>query len=167
MHPLKINLRIGGLTDAPSDQSKRGLEKIFSDTCCSPEWESNMMGWLLTHLAFILPTTYICYHQNFHLMNTKKATMHLMLDAIGEAHLMLKKLGYEIRPESEDELYKSNRGGKLRKIFFLFKTPAGKFVICNHCRNGVREMAELDEAFELLRKKSGLLMPAWDTLRNQ
>ena len=166
MHTPKISLLIGGLEHYPSKELQSIITTIFSDTSCQIEWEENMQGWLLTHLAFILPTTYICYHQNFHLAKTDIATMKLMIEAVKEAHIMLKESGYQIRPVNEDKSYDTDYSKKMKKLFLLFKTPAGKFVISNHCKHGVTEMIELDKQFQFLRQKSNTPMPAWDKLRN-
>jgi len=79
----------------------------------------------------------------------------------------MKKLGYSIRPDGEEEAFAEKRKKKQRSLYLMVKTPAGKYVISTYCAHAVDEMTALDEKFEELKRKSVKPMPAWDKLRNE
>jgi 2-dehydropantoate 2-reductase len=166
MHFNKIPMTIGGLTECLTSEFTKRIITSFEKTRYQLTWEQHMKGWLLSHAAHILPTAYICYSLDCNLRRASKEQICLVVDAVTEAHKMLKKLNYPIRPEGEEEAFAKNRKKKLRMLYLMLKTPAGKFVISNHCANAVGEMTALDQAFEESKRKAGLSMPAWDKLRN-
>lgn len=167
MHPFHVGMTIGGLKEHLTSDFQKCIIAAFEKTGYQLTWEQNMEGWLLSHAAHILPTAYICYSVNCNLRRTSKEQIHLAIDAIAEAHKMLKKLGYPIRPDGEEEAYKENRKKKQRLLYLMVKTPAGKYVISTHCSHATLEMSALDQKFEELRTKAGVSMPAWDNLRNK
>jgi len=119
----------------------------------------------LAHAAHILPTAYICYSLDCNLKRTSREQISLVVDSVVEAHDMLRKLGYPIRPDGEEKAYEENRKKKQRFLYFMVKTPAGKYVISTHCAHAVDEMTALDQKFEELKRRAGMPMPAWDKLR--
>lgn len=126
-----------------------------------------MKRWLLSHAAHILPTAYICYSLDCNLRRASKEQISLVVDTVAEAHKMLKKLEYPIRPDGEEEAFVENRKKKQIMLYLMVKTPAGKFVISNHCTNAVVEMIALDREFQKLQIKADMYMADWDKLRKE
>lgn len=165
MHFNKVPMTVGGLTECLTAEFTKRIIKSFEKTGYQLTWEQHMKGWLLSHAAHILPTAYICYSLDCNLRRASKEQISLVVDAVAEAHKMLKKLEYPIRPDGEEEAFGENRNKKQILLYLMVKTSAGKFVISNHCANAVGEMTALDHAFEELKRKAGMSMPAWDKLR--
>ena len=167
MHFNRLIMTLGGLTEHLTTEFKRNIIMAFEKTVYKLIWEQHMEGWLLSHVAHILPTAYICYSLDCNLKRARKEKISMAVEAVAEAHKMLKKLGYPIRPDGEEEAYVEKRKKKQRMLYLMVKTPAGKFVISNHCANAICEMTALDREFEKLKRKSGMSMPAWDKLRKE
>lgn len=166
MH-FSVGMTVGGLRGKLTTQFENRIITAFAETKYRLTWEQNMEGWLLSHAASILPTAYICYSLDCNLKRVSKKQISLIVDAVVEAHEMLKKLGYQIRPDGEAEIYTINRNKKQRLLYIMLKTPVGKFVISNHCAHAIAEMTALDHKFEELKRKAGIPMPAWDKLRKE
>lgn len=166
MH-FKVAMTIGGLRDDLTAEFRKRIITAFEKTGYQLTWEQHMEGWLLSHAAHILPTAYICYSLDCNLKRASKEQISLVVDAVVEAHKMLKELGYPIRPDGEEEAFAGSRKKKQRMLYLMVKTPAGKFVISNHCANAVGEMTALDREFEKLRGKANVVMPSWDKLRSE
>lgn len=167
MHPIRLGMTIGGLIGHLASEFQKKIIAAFEKTGYQLAWEQHMEGWLLSHAAHILPTAYICYSLDCNLKRTSKEQISLVIDAVVEAHKMLKKLGYPIRPDGEEEAFEEKRKKKQRSLYLMVKTPVGKYVISTHCAHAVDEMTALDEKFEELKRKAGMAMPAWDKLRNE
>ncbi|WP_297421753.1 ketopantoate reductase family protein [Clostridium sp.] len=165
MHFIKVPMTVGGLIEHLTAEFTKRIITTFEKTGYQLTWEEHMEGWLISHVAHILPTAYICYSLDCNLKRASKEKINLVIDAIVEAHKMLKKLGYPIRPDGEEEAFIKNRKKKQIMLYLMVKTPAGKFVISNHCANAVGEMIALDREFEKLQIKADMHMPAWDKLR--
>lgn len=163
MH-FKVSMTIGGLNSPLSTDFLQLLQTAFRKTAYQLDWESHMEGWLLSHAAHILPTAYLCYIHNGYLKYSTNEQLHLAVDAVAQAHQMLRQLGYPIRPDGEEDGYTISRKKKLRSLYLMVKSPAGKFVITTHCINAIGEMTALSNAFDQLRQESNVPMPAWDTL---
>ncbi len=162
-----LRLAIGSLDGMLSRELKSKILSAFQLVKIRLVFEPHMDAWLKCHMAFILPIAYVCYAVNCRLPGASKQQLAMIIDATKEAHAMLKKLGYPIRPDGEEEFF---AGGRIKAFLFLWimaKTPLGRLVASDHCRNAVQEMSELDEAFENLRKQAGVPMPVWDQLRKQ
>ena len=166
MH-FKVAMMVGGLTEHLTAEFKKSIITAFEKTGYQLTWEQHMEGWLLSHVAHILPTAYICYSLDCNLKRASKEQISLVVDAVVEAHKMLKKFGYPIRPDGEEEAFVGNRKKKQRMLYLMVKTLAGKFVISNHCANAVGEMTALDQEFEELKRKASVPMPSWDKLRKE
>lgn len=148
MH-FKVSMTIGGLIENLSVEFYNSIMIAFEKTEYRLTFERNMEGWLLSHAAHILPI------------------FILAVDAIIEAHMVLKRLGYPIRPYGEEESYIKNSKKKQQVLYLLVKTPAGKFIISNHCSNAVGEMMALDLKFQELNEQACISMPAWAQLRKE
>lgn len=165
MHPIHVGMTIGGLREELSSDFQECILSAFKNTGYRLTWERNMEGWLMSHASRILPTAYLCYSLDCQLRRASKQQIRLSVNAVAEAHHMLNSLGYPIRPDGEAEAYQEKRRKKQRGLFWMLKTPAGKYVIGIHCAHAVAEMTALDLDFEKLKQKAGIRMPAWDTLR--
>lgn len=166
MH-FSVGMTVGGLSGDLTTEFQNSIIKAFAETKYKLTWEQYMEAWLLSHVASILPTAYICYSLNCNLRRASKKQINLVVDAVVEAHEMLKNLGYQIRPDGKEKAYVVNRKKKQRSLYFMVKTPAGKFVISNHCAHAANEMTALDQKFEELKKNTGMPMPAWNKLRKE
>lgn len=166
MH-FKVELTIGGLKSSIEGQFKSDITKAFNDTKCKIIYENNMEGWLLSHAAHVLPTAYLCYILDGNLKRATIKQIEMAVEAVNEAHNMLKQLGYPICPDGEEEEYSIKRKSKMLKLFFMMKSPAGKFVISTHCMNAVKEMMTLDKTFKEVITKSNVTMPAWEQLERE
>lgn len=167
MHPFRVGMTVGGLRENLTSDIQKNILTAFMNTGYQLTWEQNMEGWLLSHAAHILPTAYICYSLDCNLKRTSKKQIGLIVDAVVEAHEMLKKLGYPIRPVGEEEAFGEKRKKKQKSLYLMVKTPAGKYVISTHCAHAVAEMIALDQKFEELKRKANMSMPAWDQLRRE
>lgn len=165
MH-FKVSMTIGGLHKELNDEFKKVIAAAFAKTDYTVKIESDMEGWLLSHAAHVLPTAYICYCYDGNLKKADMKKVKLAVEAVKEAHDMLKGLGYNIRPDGEEEKYTAKSKKKMMSLYFMLKTCAGKFVISNHCMSAVNEMSALDRKFMELRLRAGGEMKAWDELRN-
>lgn len=165
MHSFHVGMTIGGLREYLSSDFQKSICAAFDGTGYQLTWEQNMEGWLLSHAAHILPTAYLCYSLNCHLRHASKEQICLTIDAVAEAHKILQKLGYPIRPEEEEKAFEEKRERKRRALYWLVKTPAGKYVISTHCSHAIAEMTALDREFEKLKQQAVLPAPAWDQLR--
>lgn len=166
MH-FSVGMTVGGLRGQLNKEFQNCLIKAFTETKYQLTWEQYMEGWLLSHAASVLPTAYICYSLNCNLRRASREQINLVVDAVAEAHEMLKKLGYPVRPDGQEETYTVNRKKKKRLLYLMVKTPAGKFVISNHCAHAVGEMTALDQKFEELKRKADMPMPEWNKLRKE
>jgi len=124
-----------------------------------------MDAWLKSHLAFILPICYVCYATDGVLPRATRRQRDDIIDAAQEAHAMLKRLGYAIRPDGEEAFFKERRVACRAFLTLLAKTPFGRLAASDHAMRAVGEMRALDEAFERLRREAGVPMPVWDRLR--
>lgn len=163
---LRIGMTVGGLRGPLSSEFHNKIIEAFVKTGYRLTWEKNMESWLVCHLAFILPMCYICYHLDCNLKSITKEQISKVIDAVVEAHQLLKKLGYQIRPDGEEEFFLQGRQKNQKLLYLMAKTPFGKLAASDHCAHAVEEMSVLDEAFEELRKKTDCPMPVWEELRN-
>lgn len=164
---FKPAITLGGLKSALSEEFKKLLKSSFAATPYRLTFEDNMENWLLTHTARILPTAFLCYILVGNLKRASKDQALLCVDATAEAFAALKKLGYSICPVNEEESYITYRNKKVRSLYFTLKSPAGKFVISNHCKNAVNEMTALSNAFDKIKKTSNTPMQAWKKLKEE
>lgn len=160
MHFNKIKLKVGGLDHNISADFEKNLKKVFADTSYKLYFKHNMESYLLYHVVSVLPTCYICYRLRGKLSNTSIKQVKLAVLARNEGKKLLESLGYEKRLDNENNIM------KCIKLYILMKSPAGKFVISNHCMNAVSEMKGLDLEFKKLREKDNTSMISWDYLRS-
>ncbi len=162
-----VGMTIGPLNGELSNVFKTKIERAFQNVKYRLTWEQNMDAWLKCHLAFILPIAYVCYAVDCHLRRATKIQLNMIIEAAKEAHVMLKKLGYPIRPDGEEEFFTTGREKAKQLLWIMAKTPLGRLAASDHCRNAVHELSDLDQAFENLREQAAIPMPAWEQLRKQ
>ena len=93
-----------------------------------------------------------------------------MFDASHEAFECLKKKGITVYPMGDDKFYGSGAQGKLMKFlyFIMAKSKIGDLIACEHCRNAVSEMEEIDLFYEkLLNDCLPSDLVTWNRLRSQ
>ncbi|MGB4659104.1 MAG: 2-dehydropantoate 2-reductase N-terminal domain-containing protein [Mobilitalea sp.] len=161
----RVGMTIGGVKSILSPDFRMQLTKAFSNTGYRLTDECNMDAWLQCHVAFILPICYVCYMLNGHLERAGKTQINQIIEATIEAHVMLKALGYPIRPVGEEEFFTSSRRKCYWMLRIMSKTPIGRLAASDHAMHAVNEMHSLDEAFESLRQQTDVPMPTWSTLR--
>lgn len=161
-------LACGGVWEAASQSAQALLSRLIAGSKYKIEWFASMESVYLSHLAMILPISYLCYACGCDLRKTTRAQLSLGMDAISEGYGLLTALGVPILPEGSEKVFQSGSARKKMfwKLFLMAKTPIGRLAASDHCRAAVAEMAALDEAFQSLRKRLPTFpMPAWDTLR--
>lgn len=104
----------------------------------------------------------------------------MMLEASHEAYEFLKEKNITIYPINDDKFFgKGIRGRAMGFLYFVMaKTKMGDMVACEHCRNAVSEMEQLDLFYgklmdgypvEKLRvwQKLRSQMPSWEELHRK
>lgn len=162
-----IGMTVGGLKDKLPSDFQTQLIKAFSNTGYHLTYEEDMDAWLKCHMAFILPICYVCYALSGRLPRADKSQINQIIDAACEAHAVLKKLGYRIRPDGEEEYFTIGRRKCYWMLRIMAKTPLGRLAASDHAMHAVAEMRALDDAFELLRSHVQNRMPVWDSLRKE
>ncbi|MDR1640804.1 MAG: ketopantoate reductase family protein [Clostridiales bacterium] len=162
------SLSLGGLREGAPNDIKEIISNAFSRTKYELKWVDGMDAWYKSHLALILPVSYLCYALGCDLRQATLLQCRQALEAAGEACGLLKTLGYPILPEGSESAYRMGlkRGVASLGMFAATKTSIGELAASEHCKNAVVEMRALDEAFACLRKGApNYPMPAFDALR--
>ena len=158
-----------GLVHGPlGQQDKLALEQAFRNTEFRLNFQHDMYGWYLSHLAFILPVAYLCYALDCDLTKADRAGLRLCVDAAREGFDLLRALEVPILPAGEDEYFAPGpkRALLMAMLWIATKTALGRLMASDHCRNAVAEMRVLDEEFMALRLgQPALALPRWDALR--
>ena len=160
---------LGALHEMPSDSTKLKIENMFSGTGYNLNWQSDMESYLICHPAAILPMGYLSYICDGNLRKSTRSQRKMMFDASHEAYEFLKAKGITIYPKDDDKFYSFGFRGILMKLlyFFMAKTEIGDLVACEHCRNAVTEIEEIDRFYEnLLSESPEVPMENWRKLRS-
>ncbi len=158
-------MTIGGL-EAPLPQAFQDVvQRAFDGARYQLKWENHMDAWLKSHLAFILPICYVCYATGGVLPRASGSQLNDIIDATIEAHALLKRLGYPIRPDGEEGYFTEKRKKCMSLLRLMARTPIGKLAASDHAMHAVGEMQALDAAFERLKDRAGVPMPVWERLR--
>lgn len=94
----------------------------------------------------------------------------MMLEASHEAYDFLKDRGFTVYPLNDDKYFeKSIRGCMMSFLYFVMaKTKIGDLAACEHCRNAVSEMEQLDLLYEkLMEGYPAEKLKTWQKLRSQ
>lgn len=161
-------MTLGRLYSEASPAEKETIKALFAGTKYQLVWMPDMDGWLKTHMAFILPTVYLCYTVNCDLRKATKTQRKAILEATIEGEQLLKLLGIPILPAGEEESYTGVRRKVVEAMLFIMaKTKIGELAATDHCRHAVAEMEGLEQAWNELRaQKPDCPMPHWDALRS-
>lgn len=165
VHTKHPDFDIGDL-DGENDY-KSIIERIFKETRFKVHCHANMDDFFKTHIAFIMPLAYLAYMSNCDLRKIagNKKVLNSGIDAIIEGCDVLVKLGYKIDPESSERFIKNHRRIAYLGLKVCAATPLGRLGISDHCKSGWREMDYLDKVLLELIKKSNLLTPNINELR--
>ncbi len=162
----KSSMTIGGI-NGMSKEFVKTIKEVFRATGYQLKKEPNMDAWLKCHMAFILPICYLCYGLDGKLKRVRSKQISNVFDAVIEAHEMLKKLGYPIRPDGEEEYFLQGRKEHETMLFLMAKTPLGMLAAGDHAMHAVDEMKKLDKEFMKLKAEAGIQMPVWEKLRSE
>ena len=161
---------IGLLHGQANDELMRQVARIFSGTKYKLNWQADMENYLICHPAAILPIGYLSYICGGDLRKSTRTQRRMMFEASREAYDFLKASGITIYPKGDDAFYGSGIRGKLMKFlyFVMAKTSIGDLVACEHCRNAVTEMEEIDLFFvKLMDGYPGEKLSVWNELRSK
>jgi 2-dehydropantoate 2-reductase len=162
------NMDIGGLHAMPDEATRKQLETVFAGSGYRLRWQTNMEGYLICHLAAILPICYLTYTCNGNLRAANGKQRKQMRLSSREAYAMLESLGIPILPAEDEKYYQPGVKGTLMQFvyFLMSKTEMGDLIACAHCRNAWEEIEMLDRAFEKINEKApNFPMPNWNELK--
>ena len=165
-----VGMTVGGATAPLSGVFRLRLKTAFEGVKYKLTFYSDMDEWLKCHLAFVLPTCYVCYACNGDLTRATRQQRGAILDAAYEGCQMLKDLGIPVNDAQNTQLYKPGTPGRRQMeamVFLMAKTPLGRLCASDYAMYAVQEMQYLDEAFEALRRQAGTAMPMWEKLRSE
>lgn len=157
--------QLHGETDA---RLKKWVENLFKGTKYKINWKGDMENYLICHPAAILPIAYLSYICGGNLSKSTRSQRKAMYDASHEAYEFLKTKGIT-DPSGDDKFYSNGLYGALMKFlyFVMSKTSMGDLIACEHCRNSVSEMEQIDLFFtDLLKDYPASKLTAWNSLKN-
>ena len=164
------NMDIGQLHGAADPRLRKWTEKLFEGTPYKLNWQDDMEAYLLCHPAAILPIAYLAYICGGDLRRSTKEQRRMMSEASHEAYEALKAKGIPIYPRGDDQFYENGMRGKVMQLLYLVmaKSKIGDLVACEHCRNAVSEMEQIDLFYEALLKDCPQeKLKTWNRLRAQ
>ena len=94
----------------------------------------------------------------------------MMVDASHEAYACLKEKGIPIYPKGDDKFFEKGPRGTVMQLLYLVmaKSKIGDLVACEHCRNAVSEMEQIDLFYEdLMKDYPPEKLKIWNALRSQ
>ena len=147
---------------------KKWTERLFAGTSYKLNWQEDMEAYLICHPAAILPIGYLSYICNGNLRTSTKEQRRMMVDASHEAYEALKAKGIPIYPKGDDQFYGNGVRGKGMQLLYLLmaKSKIGDLIACEHCRNAVSEMEQIDLFYEeLLKDYPSDKLKTWNRLR--
>lgn len=170
--------RLHGKTDA---ETKRRVETLFSGVRLRLSWQPDMESFLVCHPAAILPIGYLAYICDGDMTRSTRRQRRLMFDATHEAYEFLKAKGITVCPAGDDKFYeKGPRSALMKFLYFVMakNRSIGDLIACEHCRNAVTEMEQIDLWYEALMKdrpkdklqnwnRLRMQMPAWEELHRK
>ena len=176
-----VTMDIGQLHGETDRATKHAVEELFSGAKYRLSWQPDMESFLICHPAAILPIGYLAYICEGDMTSSTHAQRRLMVEASHEAYEILKAKGITICPAGDDKFYdKGPRGALMKFLYFVMakNRGVGDLIACEHCRNAVTEMEQIDLFYEELMKdypKDRLQswirlrgqMPAWEALHQK
>jgi 2-dehydropantoate 2-reductase len=171
---------LGLLHGRTGPKLRKWMEKLFEGTSYKLNWQEDMEAYLICHPAAVLPIAYLAYICEGDLRSSTKDQRRMMVDASHEAYEALKAEGIPICPEGDDRFYEKGMRGKAMQLLYLImaKSRIGDLIACEHCRNAVTEMEEIDRFYEDLLKgcpqeklrtwnRLRGMMPSWEELHKR
>lgn len=176
-----VSMDIGRLHGETDKETKDTVEALFSGAKYRLSWQSDMENYLICHPAAILPIGYLAYICEGDMTSSTRKQRRLMIDASHEAYEFLKAQGVTICPAGDDKFYdKGPRGALMKFLYFVMakNRSLGDLIACEHCRNAVTEMEQIDLFYKELMKdypKDRLRnwnklrghMPSWESLHEK
>lgn len=167
---LSGGMDIGQLHGETNSKLKKWVQRMFEGTDYKLNWQGDMESYLLCHVAAILPIGYLTYICGGDLRRSTGEQRKMMLEASHEAYEFLKDRGFTVYPLNDDKYFvKGIRGGVMSFLYFaMAKTKIGDLAACEHCRNAVSEMEQLDLFYEkLMEGYPAEKLKTWRKLRSQ
>ena len=161
---------IGQLHRETDPRLKKLVGRLFAGTAYKLNWQEDMEAYLICHPAAILPIAYLSYICDGDLRHSTKEQRRMMVDASHEAYECLKAKGIPICPEGDDKFFESGVRGTAMQLLYLImaKSQIGDLVACEHCRNAVTEMEQIDRFYEdLMKDCPPEKLKVWNELRSQ
>ena len=160
--------RLHGETDA---ETRDMVGALFSGAKYQLHWQSDMESYLLCHPAAILPIGYLAYICDGDMTSSTHAQRRLMFEASREAYAFLKSRGLARCTAGDDKFYEKGPLGALMKFLYFVMAKnrgVGDLIACEHCRNAVTEMEQIDLFYEELMKDYPRdRLQSWNRLRGQ
>lgn len=159
---------LGQLHGNADPRLKKWTERLFEGTSYKLNWQEDMEAYLICHPAAILPIAYLSYICDGDLRTSTKGQRRMMVDASHEAYEALKAKGIPIYPKGDDKFFANGVRGKGMQLLYLVmaKSKIGDLIACEHCRNAVSEMEQIDLFYEeLLKGYPSDKLKTWDRLR--
>ena len=159
---------LGQLHGNADPRLKKWTERLFAGTSYKLNWQEDMEAYLICHPAAILPIGYLSYICDGDLRTSTKEQRRMMVDASHEAFEALKAKGIPIYPKGDDQFYANGVRGKGMQLLYLImaKSKIGDLIACEHCRNAVSEMEQIDLFYEdLLKGYPSDKLKTWNRLR--
>lgn len=141
---------------------------MFEGTSYKLNWQDNMEAYLICHPAAILPIAYLSYICEGDLRASTAEQRRMMIGASHEAYEALKAKGIPIYPAGDEKFFENGARGKTMSLLYLImsKSKIGDLIACEHCRNAVSEMEQIDLFYEeLLKDYPQEKLKVWNALR--
>lgn len=162
---------IGRLHGETDKETRRRVEELFSGAKYRLSWQPDMESFLICHPAAILPIGYLAYICGGDMTSSTHEQRRLMVDASHEAYEFLKTKGIMICPAGDEKFYeKGLRGALMKFLYFVMakNRSIGDLIACEHCRNAVSEMEQIDLFYEeLMQDYPEDRLQSWNRLRGQ
>lgn len=159
-------LDVGPLHGEPEQRDEDLLARVFTGSY-RPHWTHDFNDWLTVHATAVVPMVYVSYICGCDLHKASNELLHRMVAAQAEGYALLERLGYQILPKSDQDLFVSPV--KVRAwyafVWLLAHTEIGTLCCDDHAKHAPDEMRALANGMDALRAKApGFPMPAWESL---
>ena len=164
-----VHLTIGGLGQPLSEKFRKLLDKAAHRTPLRYRRETEMGAWLKGHLALLLPLCYAVYAHHGRIQDLSSDQRARCMDAAQEGRVLLQKLSVPLQAVSSPDCFRpgANRRSMSLLLLLLVKTPLGPLWAGHHAMYAVEEFRLLDQVFETCRAAANVVMPVWDSLRQE
>lgn len=163
-------LDLGQLHGETDPRLKKWVGRLFTGTSYKLKWQRDMEAYLICHPAAVLPIAYLSYICDGDLRSSTEKQRKMMIEASHEAYECLRAEGIPIYPDGDDKFYEKGPRGIAMQLLYLImaKSQIGDLVACEHCRNAVSEMEQIDLFYEdLMKGYPAEKLKVWNALRSQ